>query len=76
MVVREEEMLQIRINPQEPMPGVVTSSWVSWDNPNIRKAINKLFQCGGREVIIALDITDDGMKATFVSNPERKPDKL
>ena len=45
------------------MSGLI--SQLSWGNPATMKALRELFSCNANEVIVAIEITDDGIKAKF-----------
>lgn len=57
-----------RIKAERPgFDGVVGQ--ISWDNASLQAGLREMFGCLKSEVITAIEITDDGIKAKFVRIP-------
>lgn len=55
--------MKVNVNPYKTKGG--TKSQISFQNPAFREAMNKLFNVKDTEYISDIDITDEGITATF-----------
>jgi hypothetical protein len=55
--------MKVNVNPYKTSGG--TKSQISFQNPAFRQAMNELFKVKDTEYISEIDITDEGITATF-----------